>query len=48
MYTRETIRKDFEIRNWEKVKVAYCTGNRNTLEFCNFYKDDENNKVFLI
>ena len=48
VYTRETIRKDFEIRNWEKVKVAYCTGNRKTLEFCNFYKDDENNKVFLI
>lgn len=48
LYKREPIRKDFEIRKWKKVKVAYCTGNRNTLEFCNFYKDDENDKVFLI
>lgn len=48
VYKKESIRKGIEIRNWEKVKVAYCTGNRNTLEYCNFYKDNLENKVFLI
>lgn len=48
VYKRETIRKGFEIRNWEKVDVAYCVGNKNTLNYSDVLFDTDGNFVFLI
>ncbi|KZL91870.1 CRISPR-associated protein Cas5 [Clostridium magnum] len=48
VYKKEQIRKGVEIRNWEKVKVAYCVGGKNTVESDHIYKDSDNKKVFLI
>ena len=48
VYKRETIRKGFEIRNWEKVNVAYCAGGRDYLSYCDVLVDNDENLVFLI
>ena len=48
VYKREKIKKDVEFRNWEKVKVAYATCNKDCLSWANFYIDEEKNKIFLI
>lgn len=48
VYKKEEVRRGVEIRNWEKVKVAYCVGGKNTVEYTNVYKDSDNKKVFLI
>jgi CRISPR-associated protein Cas5t len=48
VYKREEVRKGVEIRNWEKVKVAYCVGGKDTVEYTAMYKDSDNKKVFLI
>lgn len=48
VYKKEQVRKDVEIRNWERVKVAYCVGGKNTVEYTNMYKDSDNKQVFLI
>lgn len=47
VYKKEKVRKGVEIRNWERVKVIYCLG-ANEICFTNVYKDDKNDKVFLI
>lgn len=48
VYKRETIRKGVEIRNWEKVSVAYCAGGKDSLSDCDIYIDNDEKFVFLI
>lgn len=48
VYKKEKIRKGVEIRNWEKVKVSYCCGSKNSAEYAKVYKDSDNKFVFLI
>lgn len=48
VYKKETIRKGVKIRNWEKVKVAYCVGGKNTVDDTEVYVDCDEKLVFLI
>lgn len=48
VYKREPIRKGVEIRNWEKVNVAYCIGGKNTLQYTDIYKDVDDKFVFFM
>lgn len=48
VYKKVQIRKGVEIRNWEKCKVAYCSGEKNTLEDTEILFDDDNKIVCLI
>ena len=48
VYKKVQIRKGVEIRNWEKCKVAYCSGEKNTLEDTEVLFDDDNKIVCLI
>lgn len=48
VYKCEQIRKGVEVRNWEKVNVAYCVGGKNTIEDGKVYIDSDNKLVFLI
>lgn len=48
VYKREIIRKGVEIRNWEKVNVAYCAGSKDSLNYCDVFIDNDENFVFLI
>lgn len=48
VYKRETIRKGVEIRNWEKVDVVYCIGDKNNMSYSNVFFDNDGKLVFLI
>lgn len=48
VYKKEKLRKDVEFRRWEKIKVAYCAGGKNTIDFADVYRDSDNKMVFLI
>ena len=47
-YTLKKITKSFEIRKWNKVKVAYCTGARNIFKGEEILEDKFRSKIFLI
>lgn len=48
VYKKEKIKKDFEIRNWEKVNVAYCTGEKNLFIGEELREDRFGTKIFLM
>lgn len=48
VYKKVQIRKGVEIRNWEKCRVAYCSGEKTTLEDTEILVDDDNKIVCLI
>ncbi|UZP02130.1 type I-B CRISPR-associated protein Cas5 [Clostridium botulinum] len=47
-YTKKTIKKDTEVRNWERVKVAYCVAEKTSVGYTDVYKDSNKEIVFLI
>ena len=48
VYKKETVRKGVEFRRWEKSRVAYCAGGKNTIDFTKVYRDNDKKIVFLI
>ena len=48
VYKKELVKKGTEFRKWEKVKVAYCVGGRNSIEYADVYVDNDEKLVFLI
>lgn len=48
VYNKEKIRKGVEIRNWQKVEVAYCCGKKSSIYGSSINVDNDENIVFLI
>lgn len=48
VYKKEIVRKGVELRRWEKSKVAYCVGGKNTIDTREVYRDNDKKIVFLI
>ena len=48
VYKKETVRKGVEFRRWEKSRVAYCVGGKNTIDFTEVHRDNDKKIVFLI
>lgn len=48
VYHRPTNKKEPDFRNWEKVKVYYSCGDKDSIEYEDVCFDNDNYKVFLI
>lgn len=48
VYKKNEVKKGTEFRQWEKVKVSYCVGGKNSIKYNKAYYDNDDLKVFLI